>query len=152
MLVPDAHKRAAFMLRVFWGPAPQIYAVWDCPKAEVQFDYTARGTDELPLTAGDLINITNRTLLVPHHPSMHTLPRLRVRSLFSPGLFEAEGTAEGIAEGTAESSVEGTVEGNSWHGNIPSPHPRPCPSRTPCVFAPTPSFLAALRCGDWVLH
>jgi len=110
--------------------------VWDCPKAEVQFDYTARGTDELPLTAGDLINITNRTLLVPHHPSMHTLPRLRVRSLFSPGLFEAEGTAEG----------------NSWHGNISSPHPRPCPSRTPCVFAPTPSFLAALRCGDWVLH
>lgn len=38
----------------------EIYAVWDCPKAQVLYDYNARGTDELPLTAGDLVNITNR--------------------------------------------------------------------------------------------
>lgn len=38
-----------------------VYAGWDCPQVAALYAYTAAQPDELPLTEGDIVNVTRKT-------------------------------------------------------------------------------------------
>lgn len=42
------------------NPEETLYECWDCPQVTAVHNYTANQPDELPITRGDVINVTRK--------------------------------------------------------------------------------------------
>lgn len=53
-----------------------VYAGWDCPQVAALYAYRAAQPDELPLTEGDIVNVTRKTSEgTPRHTGVLLLKR-----------------------------------------------------------------------------